>query len=141
MVGHEGQLVLGLRNEQSAAQKVLAQSRGNLPAAAWQPLAVALGRPRPLRRSVHRCRWASPGWQDSVRWRRTVLQVREYEEASASAKDRSDAAAMGPSQEVMRHWFPAVTARIQREQDEVRIHVCSVVSFLPCGPACHSEVC
>ncbi len=50
-----------------------------------------------------------------------TLQVREYEEAAESAKSRSDAAAMGPTQEVLRKWFPTVTARIQREQNEVSI--------------------
>ncbi len=131
MVGHEGRDNWSLFYETNNLPRK--KHLHSLGATCRPPLGSSW---QPLRRSVYRRRWASPGWQDSVRWRRTVVQVREYEEASASAKDRSDAAAMGPSQEVMRHWFPAVTARIQREQDEVRIHVCSVISLLPCGPAC-----
>lgn len=45
--------------------------------------------------------------------------MRSYEEAVADARGRNDAAALGPSQEVMRQWFPAVTERIQQEQTEV----------------------
>lgn len=49
-----------------------------------------------------------------------MLQVRDYEESAAGARAREDAASMAPAQEVIRQWYPAVTRRLEQEQQEAR---------------------
>jgi hypothetical protein len=49
-----------------------------------------------------------------------VVQVRDYEESAAGARAREDAASMAPAQEVIRQWYPAVTRRLEQEQQEAR---------------------
>ena len=49
-----------------------------------------------------------------------VSQVRDYEESAAGARAREDAASMAPAQEVIRQWYPAVTRRLEQEQQEAR---------------------
>lgn len=64
-------------------------------------------------------------WARQIDKETTVLReaVREYEEATAGARERQDAASMGPSQDVMRQWYPAVTKRIQQEQEQIMMRV------------------
>lgn len=82
-------------------------------------------------------------WGRQLEKETTVLRdaVREYEGTMDSAKQRGDAGALGPAQQIMRGWFPAVTAAIEEEQQAVRYRL-ALARWIPCcmlscGPQMH----